>query len=609
MDILRIQALFDEVCDLSPSQRLEELRKRKATPEEIQEVLVYCEADAKAAQNELFENGIIQLKRISMIGQEIGGYKIIGEIEGGGMGEVYLAESVNPNIPQARHRAIIKIVGTNLAKEEWRRFDAEREILASLKHQNIAQYYDGGRLDDGRPFMIMEYVEGKSLREVMFERRSRSFSPQEILILTQQACAGIGAAHTKGVIHRDIKPENLIISETPDGLTVTVIDFGIAIPKDLALQLTIKKTKRYEGHPGIGTAAYMSPEQANAVSRDDMDLRTDVYSFGVLLYELFVGKRPFSGEPDELVQHHIHTPAPPPSVSPTIDQVILKSLAKKPQDRQQSMLELAAELEKALQPAPIVAESVSPKKQKRWLAWVGGGSVAAAVLAAGVWAFSGLPSSFLSTPAASSSPVVVSPSSVPTTLNGSERTADNSTPGATTTGTPNGASNAAPTPTPATTAATNSLTVSLWQANKKTGEPVAVTTAKPFHAGDSLRIGVKAAQSGFLYVVQKQSDGTVVFGRPGVRPVTAGQTLTIPPDKQMWLTLDNRKGEETVYLLFARERNDPLLADIEQAIARKQESLPAATLTKLAAATTAVSGGDTVTHAGALAAMLKIRHE
>ena len=219
-------------------------------------------------------------------GDRIGHYKLLQQIGEGGCGVVYMAEQTEP----IRRRVAFKVIKLGMdTKQVIARFEAERQALALMDHPNIAKVLDAGAAETGRPYFVMELVKGIKITEFCDQN---NLSTKERLDLFIQVCHAIQHAHQKGIIHRDIKPSNVLVT-LHDGVPVPkVIDFGIA--KATQQPLTDKTVFTAFGQ-FIGTPAYMSPEQAE-LSGLDIDTRTDIYSLGVLLYELLVGKPPFDPE-------------------------------------------------------------------------------------------------------------------------------------------------------------------------------------------------------------------------------------------------------------------------------------------------------------------------
>jgi serine/threonine protein kinase/tetratricopeptide (TPR) repeat protein len=219
-------------------------------------------------------------------GDRIGHYKPLQQIGEGGCGLVYMAEQEEP----VRRRVALKVIKLGMdTKQVIARFEAERQALAMMDHPNIARVFDAGVTETGRPYFVMELVRGIKITEYCDEH---NLSTNERLDLFMQVCHAVQHAHQKGIIHRDLKPSNILVASN-DGVPVPkVIDFGIA--KATQGRLT-DQTLFTAFEQFIGTPAYMSPEQAE-LTMQDVDTRTDIYSLGVLLYELLTGKTPFDAQ-------------------------------------------------------------------------------------------------------------------------------------------------------------------------------------------------------------------------------------------------------------------------------------------------------------------------
>lgn len=270
-------------------------------------------------------------------GRTIGGYRILSRVGAGGMGEVYRAHDAKLD-----REVALKLLPRDVASnaDRLRRFHAEAHAASSLNHPNILVIHDFGEFD-GRPFMVTELVEGETLRQ----RIDRGVvSPQEAVAIAIQVAGALAAAHARGIVHRDIKPENVMVR--PDGY-VKVLDFGLAKlvdrpgPEDgttLATQAGVL----------LGTPYYMSPEQAQGKA---VDARSDVFSLGVVLYELTAGMRPFTGETPLAVLSSIlrETPTPVtdvnPSLSPDLARIVERCLAKDRDRRYESAMDLRTDLE------------------------------------------------------------------------------------------------------------------------------------------------------------------------------------------------------------------------------------------------------------------------
>jgi serine/threonine protein kinase/tetratricopeptide (TPR) repeat protein len=219
-------------------------------------------------------------------GAMVGPYKLLEQIGEGGFGEVFMAEQTQP----VRRRVALKMLKPGMeTRQVVARFEAERQALAIMDHPNIAKVYDGGATASGRPYFVMELIKGVPITEFCDQNR---LTPHERLDLFVPICRAVQHAHQKGILHRDLKPSNVLVTMHDGKPVVKVIDFGVA--KALGQELTDKTL--FTGFAQmIGTPLYMSPEQAG-LSGLDIDTRSDIYSLGVLLYELLTGTTPFSKE-------------------------------------------------------------------------------------------------------------------------------------------------------------------------------------------------------------------------------------------------------------------------------------------------------------------------
>ena len=317
-------------------------------------------------------------------GDRIGRYKLLQEIGAGGAGVVYMAEQESP----VRRRVALKIIKLGMdTRQVVARFEAERQALALMDHPNIAKVFDAGATDSGRPYFVMELVCGVKITDYCDQQK---LSTRQRLGLFIQVCQGIQHAHQKGIIHRDLKPSNILVTEQDGAPIPKIIDFGIA--KATTGQSLTDKTVFTAFEQFIGTPAYMSPEQAG-LGKLDVDTRSDIYSLGVLLYELLTGRPPFDKEKlakaalEEVCRTIRETEASPPSVRLTslaerdrttvaqcrqtdpaklssllrgdLDWIVMKALEKDRTRRYETANGLAMDLQRHLHDEPVTARPPS----------------------------------------------------------------------------------------------------------------------------------------------------------------------------------------------------------------------------------------------------------
>jgi serine/threonine-protein kinase len=320
----------------------------------------------------------VQTSAVEGSGTVIGRYKLLEKVGEGGMATVYMAEQKRP----IRRRVALKIIKLGMdTKQVIGRFEAERQALAMMDHPNVAKVLDAGTTETGRPYFVMELVKGLPMTEFCDKNH---LTPQERLQLFITVCQAVQHAHQRGIIHRDIKPSNIMVTLHDGEPVVKVIDFGIA--KAVNQQLT-EKTVFTRYSQMIGTPEYMSPEQAE-MSGLDIDTRTDVFSLGVLLYELLTGTTPFDcdyllskgysemqriireEEPTrpstkvstlgealtEVAKHRKTSPELLCRLIRTdLDWIVMKTLEKDRNRRYESVSEFAADIKRHLDNEPVLA--------------------------------------------------------------------------------------------------------------------------------------------------------------------------------------------------------------------------------------------------------------
>jgi serine/threonine protein kinase len=343
----QIDQLLDAVLELPETQR-EAFLSAKCNGDDELKIEVLSLLEAQKETGGFLENSAMNLmaKEIagdqttvvdfSILGRELGNYRIERPLGAGGMGEVFLAHDAKLN-----RKVALKILPAEfiLDAERVKRFEREAKAISALNHPNIVTIYDFGQLD-GINFIVTEYIEGKTVRELL----AANMSLKEMLSIVSQTCEALAAAHASGIIHRDIKPENIMVR--PDGY-VKVLDFGLAKLKPQSDSIHISLTNYTQKGMIIGTLAYMSPEQ---VSDENVGHRTDLWSLGVVFYEMLCGVNPFKGENRQATLNAILNINPPPvsvanqSLPAELDRILEKALEKEADVSYQSASDLRADL-------------------------------------------------------------------------------------------------------------------------------------------------------------------------------------------------------------------------------------------------------------------------
>jgi len=286
-----------------------------------------------------------------------GRYRILGKIGVGGMGEVYKA--CHAGFDELR---AIKVISSQLMTDETfvKRFKQEAFIARKLQHPNAVRVDDIDEAEDGRPFIVMEFIEGQSLKNEILSQGS--LPATRVCRIAKQVLAALDAAHRLGMIHRDIKPDNIVLVNTPGGEQAKVLDFGIAKLREAPHNEAARATPTTRGVL-MGTPQYMSPEQAMGKPGDEIDARSDLYSLGVVMYEMLTGELPFKADTvmDMLLAHMQKPPRPLFVVRPsaqipeTLASLVMRTLNKKPKMRPPDAAALIEEITRVEKGMPLTA--------------------------------------------------------------------------------------------------------------------------------------------------------------------------------------------------------------------------------------------------------------
>src|SRR5499433_275071 len=346
----QIDQLLEAALEREPERRAEFLNQACAGDEELRKkVESLLSSDERAGsfiESPAFEVGaelLAEDQTQTLVGQQIGRYRVLSLLGTGGMGEVYLAQD-----SRLGRKVAIKILPASFTKDQKRvrRFEQEARAASRLSHPNICVIHEVGETDDGRHFITMEYIDGVTLRQRMTNLQMRLAEALDIAI---QAASGLAAAHQAGIVHRDVKPENIMLRTDS---YIKVLDFGLAKlteKRQISADTESPSIAAVKTDAGVvmGTASYMAPEQARGL---EVDARTDIWSLGVVLYEMVAGRAPFEGATtsDVIVSTLEREPLPLEhhrSGDPTeLQKIVSKALSKNREDRHQTVEELVIDL-------------------------------------------------------------------------------------------------------------------------------------------------------------------------------------------------------------------------------------------------------------------------
>jgi len=469
---------LDEACEGDPSLRAE-----------VESLLAAAEKSAMLDRSLVPSLPATVIVETMPAGRKIGQYRVVEKIGEGGMGAVYKAIDTRLDRPVA-----LKVVTG--ARGDWkqeRRFAREAKAASALNHPNIVTIYEFDT-QDGLDFIAMEYVQGTTLKRLL---EQHTVPLETLLDYARQAAGAIAKAHAAGIVHRDLKPANIMV--TADGV-VKVLDFGLAKLHKSSTDPDSTETQALTmAGTSVGTPSYMSPEQAKGEPEDS---RTDIFSFGVILYEVACGRRPFHGRTTHATMYQIVHEEPPspatlnPVVTPELALLIAKCLRKDRAERVQAMDEVAAAL---AQLASSTRPATGALSRRSWLA--SGAGIAATALAAGLW--------LSHTP---------------------QRVID------------------------------YTLDAQRYRNGEPAGEIYAASPADTFEGGWKFRLRVRAAQPGFLYVINEGpgDSGTSRYwvlypAAASDAPLRAGQETATG-----WYVFDRNPGTEKVWIVWSEHPGDAI---------------------------------------------------
>ena len=372
----KVEAVLQDALDRPPIERPSFLEDACAGDDELKEeasslITAYEEAGDFIEQPAIAQDAHILLggETDGNLGREIGPYKIIERLGAGGMGEVYLAQDT-----RLSRRVALKLLPVYFASDDarLRRFQSEARAASALNHPNILTIHEVGE-NDGIYFIATEFIDGHTIRELI---RQHKLSLEDILDCIEQVASALAAAHAAGIVHRDIKPENIM--RRPDGL-LKILDFGIAKLMEPETSDGLNETAGLRIHTEVGlvmgTVSHMSPEQARGLSVDE---RTDIWSLGVVLYEMLTQQLPFSGATrmDTMVAILDREPAPLPQVAnehyssaPVLQSIVNKCLCKERSGRYRTVSEMMVDLKAAREQLNTRSSQTDLASKRSQIAW------------------------------------------------------------------------------------------------------------------------------------------------------------------------------------------------------------------------------------------------
>ncbi len=571
-----VREVFDEALKLHPGERAAYLdRLEPSLRREVERLLL---ADSEAIDRGFLDNPLLewgtenQIPHLPFRAEDEDKYRLIRRIPGGGMAIVYEAVALNPD-----RRVAIKVMqfaadGEQPFQEALRRFQDEQQILATLDdHPNVVGFIASGVLADGRPYFVMKYVDGQALDARL---AAGPLTADQTAAITSQIAKALAFAHQAGVIHRDIKPSNIMLAELAGELHVKVLDFGIAVIKSSLDEVT----RDFSRHI-VCTPVYASPEQAEGKSRHEIDRRSDIYSLGLVVYEMMTGKKAFDGlnELQVLNKRLAENPIPPSRRRPDLnipdaaDRAVMKAIERNRDRRYSDVLAFAKDIETALSEPVLNPEPEPAARPKRLL-------LLAAMLLLAIGAAAELiflkGSSTMTPPitpdAGSLSPQPVSGGHDAPRDDGNRNAAAG--PQETSGNSNSQAASSSPRP-----GGRVDFRLNVFRQTRDGSKAVALDQRlQEFHNGDNIRLSFTAPRAGYVYLLQRGSSGKTSILYPSSatdQSISKGETFQFPRGTGYWIHFDNNPGPETLYVVFARRRGDPLVAPIETAIANGSRSL------------------------------------